>query len=242
MKATVAQQQRLLELQDLDTALARLQRQRANLPERAQLAALQGEATAAKEAFITVQRELDAQNADISRLEDDIETVRARRERDSTMLAASTSPKEAQALQGELDALGKRQSELEDRELELMEANEQTQARFDTASADLGSVDGRREELTALITAAEQRIDAEIAATTEARAGLSAEVQGDLRELYERIRARSGIGAARLRGDVSEGSNVALAPAELSDIRAAAADEIVFCPQSGAILVREYDE
>lgn len=242
MKATPAQQQRLLELQDLDHTLARLRRKRATLPERAQLAALQGEMNAAREAFMAVQRELDAQTADIARLEDDVETVRARRERDSTLLAVSTSPKEAQALQSELETLARRQSELEDRELALMETSEATQARFDAASEQLAGVDGRRAELTAAISEAEARIDAELASAAEERAGLSAEVQRDLLDLYERTRERGGVGAARLRGNVSEGSNMALAPAELSDLRAAAPDEVVFCPQSGAILVRDFAE
>ena len=238
MKATPAQQQRLLDLQELDTTLARLRRRRTQLPERAELAGMQGELTAAKDAFMAVQRELDAQNAEISRFEDDVETVRARRRRDEELLAVSTSPKEAQALQDELDVLARRQSELEDRELELMEANEATQASYAEASQALASVDARRGELTGAIAAAEGGIDAELAQTAEARAGLAAEVQGDLLDLYERTRARGGVGAARLRGNVSEGSNMALAPAELRDIRAAAADEVVFCPQSGAILVR----
>lgn len=240
MKATPAQQQLLLTLQDLDNATARLRRKRTTLPERAQLAELQDEAAAAKDAFMSIQREIDAQAAEIARLEDDIETVRARRERDASLLAASTSPKEAQALQSELDTLERRQNELEERELELMEANEETQARFDAASAALQSVDGRRTDLSAAIAEAEARIDAELLSYNEERAGLSAEVQGDLRELYERTRERSGIGAARLRGNVSEGSNMALTPAELSSIRSAAPDDVVLCPQSGAILVREY--
>jgi len=56
------------------------------------------------------------------------------------------------------------------------------------------------------------------------------------------LRGRIGIGAARLRGRVSEASNMELAPAELTDILAMAPDELVHCPQSGAILVRVSDE
>lgn len=242
MKATPAQQQRLLDLQELDTAIARLRRRREQLPERAELAGLQGELTAAKEAFMAVQRELDTQNAEIARFESDVETVRARRERDNRLLAVSTSPKEAQALQDELDILARRQSELEDRELELMAANEETQASFETVSRALAEVDGRRGSLSAAIGDAEGALDAEARSTAEARAGLAAELQRDLLDLYERTRARGGVGAARLRGNISEGSNMALAPAELSDIRAAAPDEVVFCPQSGAILVRDFED
>lgn len=242
MKASPRQQQLLLELQQLDNALARIRRKRSTLPEREQLAGIQGEYLAAKEAFMAVQRDLDAQSAEIARFESDTETVRQRRERDNQLLAASTSPKEAQALQSELETLARRQSELEDRELELMEANEQTLASFEAASAALAGVDARRSELETAIAEAERELDAETVSVTEQRAGLAAEIQRDLIELYEGLRARIGIGAARLRGNVSEASNMALAPAELSDIISTAPDEIVFCPGTGAILVRDAED
>lgn len=242
MKASPRQQRLLLDLQALDNSLARLKKQRANLPQRAELAAMQGERAAAKDTFMALQRELDTQNADIERLESDVELVRQRIKRDNELSAASSSPKEVQALQSELETLGRRQAELEDRELELMEANEQTLAVYNAASEALAGVDGRRQVIVDAIHEAEAGLDAELAAATRDRAGLAAEVQRDLLEHYESLRGRIGIGAARLRGRVSEASNMELAPAELTDILAMAPDELVHCPQSGAILVRVSDE
>lgn len=242
MKASPRQQRLLLDLQALDNTLARLKKRRVQLPQRAELAGMQGELTAAKEVFMAAQRELDTQNADIERLESDIEVVRQRIRRDNELSAMSQSAKEAQALQTELETLGRRQSALEDRELELMEANEQSQSVYDAASAALASVDQRRADIQAAIVAAEAEINAELAAATRDRAGLAAELQRDLLEHYETLRARIGIGAARLRGKISEASNMELAPAELADILAVAPDELVHCPQSGAILVRVEDD
>ena len=238
MKASPRQQRLLLDLQELDTTAARMRRKREQIPQRAELAALQGELSAAKERFMGLQRELDGQQAEIDRLESDTQMVRDRKMRDEQLMAVSTSPKEAQALQNELDTLARRTGELEERELELMEVAEQTKARFDEASAALAGVDGRRAALEAAIGEAEAGIAREAAAAAEERAGVAAEIQRDLLGLYEETRARTGIGAARLRGNVSEGSNMALAPAELMTIRETAPDEIVFCPGSGAILVR----
>jgi hypothetical protein len=239
MKASPRQQRLLLDLQALDNSLARLKKQRNALPQRAELTAMQGERAAAKDAFMSLQRELDTQHADIARLESDIELVRQRIKRDNELSAASSSAKEAQALQAELEVLGRRQEELEDRELELMEVNEQTLAVYNAASEALAGVDGRRQTIIDAIRDAEAKIDTELATTAHDRAGLAAELQRDLLEHYESLRARIGIGAARLRGRVSEASNMELAPAELSDILAMAADELVHCPQSGAILVRD---
>lgn len=242
MKASPRQQRILLDLQDLDNTLARLRRKRTTLPERAELAGLSGDAADARTKFMAAQRELDTQNADLERIEADVALVQQRRDRDEQLLAASTSSKEAQALQSELETLTRRKSELEDRELELMEVQERALAAFASAEQLLAGVDARRTEIEARLTAAEQRIDRELASNAEERAGLAAELQRDILGLYEELRARIGIGAARLRGNVSEASNMALAPAELSDIRAAAPDELVFCPGTGAILVRVDEE
>lgn len=238
MKASPRQQQLLLDLQDLDTGIARLRRRRQTLPERAELDALAAEIAEARERFMSAQRELDTQSAEIERIEADVQLVRQRRERDEQLLAVSTASKEAQALQGELDTLARRQAELEDRELEVMEIQESAQAGFDEAQRVLAGVDERRAAIQQRIDEAEAAIDRDLAAQTEERAGLSAEIQRDLLDVYEQLRARIGIGAARLRGNVSEASNMSLAPAELSDILAAAPDELVFCPGTGAILVR----
>ncbi|QIM18495.1 hypothetical protein G7066_07440 [Leucobacter coleopterorum] len=242
MKASTRQQRLLLDLQDLDNTLARLRRKRSTLPERAAIEGLGDETAAARDGFMRAQRGLDTLRVELDRIESDVATVQQRRDRDNEMLAVSTSSKEAQALQSELDTLARRQSELEDRELELMEAVEAAQASFAEAEAVLAGVDGRRAELQASLESAEQAIDSELAVNSKERGGVAAELQRDLLDLYESIRARAGIGAARLRGNVSEGSNMALAPAELSDIRATAPDEIVYCPGSGAILVRDFED
>ena len=242
MKASPRQQRLLLDLQQLDNDIARLRRKRKTLPERAELEGLSGEAGEAKDRFMQAQRELDTQNAEFERLESDVALVQQRRKRDEDLLAVSTSGKEAQALQSELDTLTRRKAELEDRELEIMEVQERAQAEFDEASRVLAGVDARRAEIQQRIDEAERGLDREIASNSEERAGVSAEIQRDLVELYEELRGRIGIGAARLRGNVSEASNMALTPAELSDLRSAAPDELVFCPGTGAILVRVEDE
>ena len=238
MKASPRQQLLLLDLQDLDTGTARLMRKRQQIPERAELESFSGEMSDVREQFMTAQRELDALRADLVRSESDVATVAERRRRDERLLEASTSSKEAQALQSELDTLARRTATLEDRELELMEAVEASETRFAAAETALSELNERRGTLLAAIAAAEQAIDADLARTAKERTGVAAELQRDLLDLYEVTRKRVGIGAARLRGNVSEASNMALAPGELADIRAAAPDDVVYCPGTGAILVR----
>ncbi|MHA3722500.1 zinc ribbon domain-containing protein [Leucobacter sp. HY1910] len=238
MKASPRQQQLLLDLQDLDTLIAQHLRKRKLLPQRAAIAALAGELDGAKSVFMAAQRELDAHTAEFERVESDVELVAQRVKRDEQLLAVSTAPKEAQALTAELAQLAERSAKLEDKQLEIMELQEGAQAAFASATAALEGVDGRRAELQSALDDAEAAINRELAISKKERLGLSAELQRDLLDLYESLRGRIGIGAARLRGNVSEASNMALAPAELAGILEAAPDEVTFCPGTGAILVR----
>lgn len=242
MKASPRQQQLLLDLQELDTLEARLRKQRGAVPERAEYTALEEQHATLKERFMAAQRELDTQQAELERVESDVQLVVDRRRRDEELLSTDVSSKEAQSLQRELELLGRRQTELEDRELEMMEQLEKTQATFDAARLALEQIDDERARLRDRIVEAEESIDAAVRRNREERELLAAELQREVLELYEATRARTGLGAARLRGNVSEGSNMTVAPGELAAIRAADPDEIVFCPDSGAILVRIDDE
>lgn len=242
MKASVRQQRVLLDIQQLDTEQIRLRRRSAQLPERAELAALAEEMTGVRDRFMAAQRELEDRNVEISRIEADIEVVAQRRARNDERMAITTASKEAQSLQDELVSLERRRLALEDQELEVMEAVEQAQPAFDAAVNELAAIDRRRAELEQSLAAGEEHIARDSAAAIAERTLLAAEIQRDVLALYEETRERYGMGAARLRGNISEGSNMALADAELAQIRATDPEEIVFCPVSSAILVRDFED
>lgn len=238
MKATPDQQALLLDLQDLDTQAARVARRRTQLPEREQLTALAAQAGDIRDRFMTAQRAVEETRVELDRLGSDVATVVARRTRNEQRLAASVSAKEAEALQSEIDSLVRRAGELETLELTALEANEAAQAQLDAATAEVAGQNDQRQQLQDALDAGEAGLARELLQITEDRKNLSVTIAGDLLALYEETRERSGIGAARLRGKVSEGSNMALTDSELAELRGAPANEIVFCPGSGAILVR----
>src|SRR5690606_33485133 len=70
------------------------------------------------------------------------------------------------------------------------------------------------------------------------RAALAGAVAPDLLAEYERRSARGGIAVGLLRGGVCEGCRMVLAGTDLTEIRKAAPDEVVSCPECGAIRVR----
>ncbi|MEO3775508.1 C4-type zinc ribbon domain-containing protein [Micromonospora sp. B11E3] len=239
MKADPKVQRRLLDLQAIDTALAQLAHRRRSLPEHAELDALARELSALEDERVRAQVTVDDLDRDIARLEKDVDQVRARKSKDEARLAAGTGPaRELEALQHELVSLNRRQSDLEDAELELMEQRE-------TAQAALDGVEQRIAEARERRAAAERRRDdslAEIAKEEEfrrsARQPLAGDLPADLVALYDRIREDTGLGAALLTGARCGGCRLELSGADLARIRRADPDEVVRCEECRRIMVR----
>lgn len=239
MKAEPAVQRRLLDLQAIDTALTQLAHRRRTLPEHAELDALARELSTLEDQRVRAQVAVDDLDRDIARLEKDIDQVRTRKRRNEDRLAAGTGPaRELEALQHELNSLHRRQSDLEDAELELMEQRESAQSVLDGIEQRLTEARDKRAET-------EQRRDAtlaEIAKEEEfkrgARQPLAADLPTDLVTLYDKIRESSGMGAALLRGGRCGGCRLDLSGADRARIAKAAPDEVVRCEECRRIMVR----
>ncbi|MFG2167644.1 zinc ribbon domain-containing protein [Micromonospora chersina] len=239
MKADPKVQRRLLDLQAIDTALAQLAHRRRTLPELAELEALARELSALEDERVRAQVAVDDLDRDIARLEKDVEQVRARKSKDEARLAAGSGPaRELEALQHELASLNRRQSDLEDAELELMEQRETAQGVLDGVERRIAEARDRR-------AAAEQRRDdslAEIAKEEEfkrgARQPLAGDLPADLVALYEKIRTDTGLGAALLTGGRCGGCRLELSGADLARIRKADPDDVVRCEECRRIMVR----
>ncbi|MEU4567071.1 C4-type zinc ribbon domain-containing protein [Micromonospora sp. NPDC023956] len=239
MKAEPAVQRRLLDLQAIDTTLAQLAHRRRILPERAELEALARELSTLEDQRVRAQVAVDDLDRDIARLEKDVDQVRTRKRRNEDRLAAGTGPaREVEALQHELTSLNRRQSDLEDAELELMEQRETAQGVLDGIEQRLTEAREKRAEV-------ERRRDeslAEIAKEEEfkrsARQPLAADLPSDLVTLYDKIRESTGLGAALLRGGRCGGCRLDLSGADRARIAKSAPDEVVRCEECRRIMVR----
>ena len=240
MKADPQHQRRLLELQAIDTALAQLAHRRRTLPELAELDRLGRELSSLEDERVRAQVAVDDLDRDISRFERDVDQVRARAAKDQARLDVGTGPaRELEALQHELATLARRQSELEDAELELMEQRERAQAVLDDVVRRLEAVREQRAD-------AERRRDEALGGIGKneefrnaGRQPLVSDLPADLVALYERIREQTGgIGAALLRAGRCEGCRLELSGSERSRVRAAPPDEVVRCEECRRILVR----
>jgi predicted nucleic acid-binding Zn-ribbon protein len=241
VKAPPDAQRGLLELQQIDSTLDRLARRRQTLPEladierlSARLAAIDDELAGAQ----TSDRDLGLEQA---KVENDVETVRSRETRDQQRLDAGqvASPRELETLQSELRSLSRRQQELEDQVLEVMERRETVQGTVAALTAERDKLRGERADAESRRDAALGAIDAEAASARGERSERVGQLPEDLVGLYEKVRASSGgVGAAALRGGRCEGCHLQLTAADLASLRAAAPDEVLRCEECRRILVR----
>jgi predicted nucleic acid-binding Zn-ribbon protein len=239
MKAEVAQQVSLLELSKLDAELSRIAHRATHLPQQAELERIRAEHDAAGDRLGALRIALEDLDAQASRFESEIDAVRHREDRDRSMLkSGATDAKQQADLQHELETLLRRQNSLEDSLLEVMERREELQAQ-------LASEQTAAEALRSELESAQQAFDAVVAEIDEARQAhssrrdtLTAALDPAVSALYERQRAGGGPGAGPLLGHRCGACRIEIGRGELSRISAAPEDELVRCPECGAILLR----
>jgi predicted nucleic acid-binding Zn-ribbon protein len=244
VKASPEAQLRLLELADLDTELSRLDHRRRTQPEIAELGQLGERAAKIRDAMTIADTNLSDLDRELSRAERDVEQVRVRIDKDNERLNAGqvSNARELESLQSEVVSLRRRQSDLEEGVLDLMEKREAAQALRDGAAAEAEIVAAETATVKARSDVAVDGIDEESAKATSARASVVAGIPADLLALYDKIRAQSsGLGAAPLRRGQCGGCRVQLSTVDLNEIRAAAPDEVVRCEECRRILVRTAD-
>jgi predicted nucleic acid-binding Zn-ribbon protein len=239
VKADPDAQRRLLDLQAIDTSLAQIAHRRKTLPELADLDRLARELSALEDERVRAQVSVDDIDRDIARLEKDIDQVRVRADRDRARLDAGTGPaRELEALQHELATLSRRQGELEDAELELMEQREGAQAKLDQTTEQLTTTRATRADTESRRDTAMNDLNKEYEWKASSRTPLVGDLPVDLVALYEKTRESTGMGAALLRGGRCGGCRLELSGGERGRVRAAAPDEVVRCEECGRILVR----
>jgi predicted nucleic acid-binding Zn-ribbon protein len=241
VKADPFVQLRLLDLQALDSALDRLAHRRRTLPEIAEMARQEGLVDALRDDLVRAETEVSDLQRELARLEREVDQVRTRKARDEERMAsgAITNPKQLQDLEHEVATLTRRQGDLEDEELEVMERAETAQATLDELTGARSGHLTARAEAEAARDAAFVEIDAETATLTAQRAELAATFPADLLALYEKIRAaEGGVGAGAIGRGACGGCRLDLMGNEKAAIRAAAVDEVLRHEECGRIMVR----
>jgi len=233
--------QALLAVQERDTEADQLRHRRAHLPERARLDAVIAElagveadgatATAERDELARRQGELEGELGDLERRMTDLD----RRMHSGTV----TAPRDLQAMAGQLDAMKRRRSDVEDAELEVLEALDPLEKRVAELQDRWAALDREATELRTTVAAEERVIDAQLAEVLDARRAAAAPIPPALMATYERLRQRlGGVGAAALVGSSCGGCHLTLSAGALDRIRRLPPGEVATCEQCGRILVR----
>ncbi|MFI9554437.1 zinc ribbon domain-containing protein [Nonomuraea endophytica] len=240
MKAAPEAQKRLLDLADLDSAADRLAHRRRTLPELAEI----DEQTKRFAKLSTDVIEAETEAGDLAReqtkAEADVDTVRTRSERDQKRLdsGAVTSPKDLASLQSEIASLHRRQGDLEEVVLEIMERREAADAKAVDLAAQRDALASTRAVAEDRRDAALGEIDKDAADVQQRRGDVVADIPADLMTLYTKLKGQYGVAAAMLYRGQCQGCKVSLSIAEMNRIKAAPHDEVLRCDECRRILVR----
>jgi len=233
MKAEPTQQRSVLDLAGVDAELARVAHRAANLAEQQRIAELEADRRAAEDRVAVIGIAIEDLDGQVGRFESEIEGVRQREDRDRKLLDSSdTGAKQLAELQHELETLERRQASLEDSLLEVMEQREKLQDDQHREQAAVSALDNDLGFAGQARDAALAEIETGRVAQTEKRDALRAGIAPDLLALYERA------GAGALQGSRCGSCRIEIDRGELSRIAAAAADDVLRCPECQAILVR----
>ena len=240
LKAPAADQLRLLTVQELDTRAAQALHRLESLDSRADLAKLLERESELNGRRIEADTAISDLKREVTKAEDDVQSVRARAKRDNErLLSGNQTPKDLQSLQSELEVLTKRQSDLEEIELVAMQRLEDAESVADGVVAEASVIAAGLAEVKARLKTESAAIEAELAEIARDRVNAAFNLDESLVALYEKLRAQYGdSGAAALTRGMCQGCRMSLNPSDLAMINAAPADEVIRCEECGRILVR----
>lgn len=230
----------LLDLQSHDTAADQLRHRRSTLPQRESLSTLderEAQLEERRRGIETTRHELGREQA---RLEDEIASVDEKRTQADRQLygGAVTAPRELQALQDEIAALGRRQSDLEDELLEVLTNLEPVDEELQQLDTEKAGIDDDRARVSQELAAAEAEIDAELSVVDAERAAVAAALPaGQLAEYDEARRRHGGVAVARLVGTSCGGCHLTLSAVEIDRIKKLPPDQPATCEECGRLLV-----
>jgi predicted nucleic acid-binding Zn-ribbon protein len=237
MKASENQQTQLLELANLDLEISRTRLTLSNLTSGLAFSDLRDAQRDSAARLIESRNALDQVELELSRAEADLKLVEQRIAKDSAALNATSSAKDAQGIQSELETLKKRKSDLEDLELAILERKEEAEAAYRTVMTDKQAID---QDLASKESANESEImklRSGLDLITSQRSQQASRIDAELIALYEKKSSR-GLAVGRLLGRECGACRMTIGATALAEISAMPKDEIATCPDCQAILIR----
>ena len=226
----------LYAVQQTDTLIQRAKKSQAGLDNGTAAGAV---AEAALSLAQQKRSELNKLAGDLKDSELKLETVETKRKnyRQKLYQGSVTNTRELASIEKEIEALGRQQSDLDGRILELMDTVEQAQADSAVAEAQARTAEGHRTDVLAAYRSRYDALALELTALTQQRQDTAALVEDKAAlKRYDDIRARSaGIGIAKIEGDTCGGCHMKLGSALIKTVKEQS--QIQTCENCGRMLI-----
>ena len=223
----------LYELQQVDTRIHDLEREREELDSGAEL---RGEVEGLRSQFEAARDELRAREGELRDAELQMKTREAKKKdhEDKMYSGKVRNPKELDDMQREVQMLTEQIGKLEDKALTLMDENEERRAALSAAESELKQQEAALAQIEERYAAECARIDGEIASLQSQRATLTPSIRPDALRRYDDLRAKRGnLAVVKMESEVCPGCRVA---ASIDTMRKLKRGERASCESCGRML------
>ncbi|MGA0765842.1 MAG: zinc ribbon domain-containing protein [Ilumatobacteraceae bacterium] len=228
----------LLELQKIDTALSQLVHRQANLDERKVLAAAKAALIACQGENAKTNNELVSAKTEITNLETANKKCEAQIVKYAQQLKTVIAPREAEALQHEIETVRAERSANDDKELLLLETSERLEQHLQQLAEKVIAQSLAVATATEALNEALKICDSEKKSLDEKRLAVAGAIDSKLIKLYDVKRTkRTTPAVADLHGSKCQSCHLDLSVVELSALKKLGADELAECPNCDCYLV-----
>jgi len=216
----VSELKALIQLQEHDSRLARLEAEAGRLPKR--IEAIQASVAEARAAVEVTKAKVDTTRKNLRVKEKDLEVVAAKRSKADAHLWEVKTNKEYSAVLVEIEDIKQDKARTEEEILALMEMQERLAAEIREAEARLRTREEQGSQDEASIRRQLAAVEAELAGVRDERATLARDVPPGILADYERIlKARGGLAIAPVTTGFCGGCRVTIRPQALQELRGA---------------------
>jgi predicted nucleic acid-binding Zn-ribbon protein len=221
----------LLDLQDVDLQIDRLLHERQSLPELADYRTAHQRVQALSDRHETSSASLRTTELSLDKTNGELELAQLKLSQEQNRLyAGGLSARDADYLRQEVEMLTRKQSEMEDEILVMMEDRDVLESEVLQLAEELAAAKEAMASLEARIADAWRVIDAKLAVKEARKADIVPLVEADLVELYEDLRqTKEGVGVGRLADGVCGGCHLTLTQAEQLEVTRSDPPRCIHC-------------
>jgi predicted nucleic acid-binding Zn-ribbon protein len=237
MKLDKVGQTALLRLAEIDLEIAQIKHEITSAIESKELESLRSDIASVAGELIAARTNVENLEESQRRADDDLHLVESRIARDQERLLQTSSPKDAQGIQSEIESLSRRKSELEDTELGVL-------AELEEAQKALNEISERRDQINNSMNTLQAEIQTKVDDLKSRGRKLTADkeivvgkISADVISAYELL-AKRQIAVGQVVNRSCSACRMGLTASAIDALSDLAEDELGYCPECQAMIVR----